>query len=116
MSTRSLSSPRVGIAARRPRIVLVGGGFAGIACGRTLRRLLPGTVAEIVLFDRQNHAVFHPLLAEVASGALRPTDVAASLRQLLHGVECRTEPVVRVEMVALYDVAMESPFSARTRM
>lgn len=82
----------------RPRIVLIGGGFAGIACGRTLRTLLPGARADITLFNEENHAVFHPLLAEVAAGAVRPTDVAASLRQLLAGVECRTEHVVRIDL------------------
>lgn len=73
------------------RIIILGGGFAGVKCARLLRKLLPVTEYEIVLFNRENHMVFHPLLAEVAGAALQPKDVAAPLRQMLSNVWCRSE-------------------------
>jgi Pyridine nucleotide-disulphide oxidoreductase len=80
------------------RIVLIGGGFAGIQCGRILRRMLSPEEAEVVLFNKENHTVFPPLLAEVAAAAIRPTDVGAPLRQLLRGIQCRTEEVPRIDL------------------
>ncbi|MBK9204228.1 MAG: FAD-dependent oxidoreductase [Candidatus Obscuribacter sp.] len=77
------------------RIVIVGGGFAGVKCARTLRKLLPDN-CDIVLFNRENHMVFHPLLAEVVSATVQPKDVGAPLRQLLKGVQCRTEDVTNI--------------------
>ena len=80
------------------RIIIVGGGFAGVKCAKTLRRRLSRHEHEIVLFDRQNHMVFHPLLAEVAGASINPDAVAAPLRQLLPDVSCRTEDVLRIEL------------------
>jgi NADH:quinone reductase (non-electrogenic) len=53
---------------------------------------------EIVLFNRENHMVFHPLLPEVAGASLNPDAVAAPLRQMLTGVRCRTETVRAVDL------------------
>ena len=80
------------------RIIIVGGGFAGVKCARILRRRLSRCEHEVVLFDRQNHMVFHPLLAEAAGASLNPDAVAAPLRQLLPNVSCRTEDVLRIEL------------------
>ncbi|HEY9785351.1 MAG TPA: FAD-dependent oxidoreductase, partial [Candidatus Obscuribacterales bacterium] len=80
------------------RVLILGGGFAGVKCARKLRSLLPRDKYDIVLFNRENHMVFHPLLAEVASAAIQPKDVAAPLRQLLHGVQCRTEEVLNIHL------------------
>ncbi|MBK8221424.1 MAG: FAD-dependent oxidoreductase [Candidatus Obscuribacter sp.] len=77
------------------RIIIVGGGFAGVKCARTLRKLLPPEW-ELVLFNRENHMVFHPLLAEVVSATVQPKDVGAPLRQLLRGVICRAEEVTNI--------------------
>ncbi|MCI0352086.1 MAG: FAD-dependent oxidoreductase, partial [Acidobacteriales bacterium] len=63
-----------------------------------MRKLLPPTECEIVLFNRENHMVFHPLLAEVAGAAIEPKDVAAPLRQLLRNVQCRTEEVMNLDL------------------
>jgi NADH dehydrogenase len=82
----------------KTRIIILGGGFAGVKCARKLRKLLKSEQYEIVLFNRENHMVFHPLLAEVASAAAQPKDVAAPLRQLLHGVSCRTEDVLSIDL------------------
>lgn len=80
------------------RIVILGGGFAGVKCARTLRKLLPRQDYEIIVFNRENHMVFHPLLAEVASAAVQPKDVGAPLRQLLQHVQCRTEDVLNIDL------------------
>jgi NADH:ubiquinone reductase (H+-translocating) len=61
-----------------PRIVIVGGGFAGLAAARALRRCK----AEIVLIDRRNHHIFQPLLYQVATAVLAPSTIAAPIRQL----------------------------------
>ena len=65
--------------ARRPRVVIVGGGFAGLAAAKKLRR----AGVEITLIDRTNHHVFQPLLYQVATGALAPSDITAPIRWIL---------------------------------
>ncbi|MBZ0187391.1 MAG: FAD-dependent oxidoreductase, partial [Candidatus Obscuribacterales bacterium] len=82
----------------RRRIIILGGGFAGVKCAKTLRKLLSKEDVEIVLFNKENHMVFHPLLAEVASAAIKTKDVAAPLRLLLSKVKCRTEEVLNIDL------------------
>ena len=82
------------------RIIIVGGGFAGVKCARTLRRRLRSDVCDIVLFNRENHLVFHPLLPEVAGGSINADAVAVPLRQLLPAVRCRTETVTGIDLVS----------------
>ena len=62
----------------RPRIVIVGGGFAGIATAKGLR----DCDVEVIVIDRRNHHIFQPLLYQVATAVLAPSDVAAPIRQL----------------------------------
>src|SRR5579883_948050 len=81
----------------KKRIIIIGGGFAGVKCARKLHKSLPKEKFEIVVFNLENHMVFHPLLAEVVSAAVQPKDVGAPLRQLLSGVSCRTEAVSTVD-------------------
>ncbi|MGQ4807833.1 hypothetical protein NKDENANG_01195 [Candidatus Entotheonellaceae bacterium PAL068K] len=80
------------------RIVIVGGGFAGVKCAKTLHKKLTRGTCDIVLFNRENHMVFHPLLAEVAGASLNSDSVAAPLRQMLPEVNCRTEEVRRIDL------------------
>ena len=63
---------------RKPRIVIIGGGFGGVAAARALRK----SNAEVALIDRRNHHIFQPLLYQVATAVLSPSDVAAPIRQL----------------------------------
>ena len=62
----------------RPRVVIVGAGFAGVAAARALKR----SDAEVVLIDRRNHHIFQPLLYQVATAVLAPSEIAAPIRQL----------------------------------
>ena len=63
---------------RRKQIVIVGGGFAGIAAARALKH----SDADVILIDRRNHHIFQPLLYQVATAVLAPSDIAAPIRQL----------------------------------
>ena len=61
------------------RIVVVGGGFAGLLAARGLAR----ADADVTLVDRQNFFLFQPLVYQVATGALSSVEVAVPLRQIL---------------------------------
>lgn len=63
----------------RPRVVIVGGGFGGIHAARRLRH----ADAEVVVIDRTNHHLFQPLLYQVATATLAPSDIAVPIRWLL---------------------------------
>ncbi|WP_328404534.1 NAD(P)/FAD-dependent oxidoreductase [Streptomyces sp. NBC_00390] len=65
----------------RPRILVVGAGFAGVECVRRLERKLSATDAEIVLVTPSSYQLYLPLLPQVASGVLTPQSVAVSLRR-----------------------------------
>src|ERR1700734_1201982 len=62
-----------------PRIVIVGGGFGGLAAAKALRN----TPAEIALIDRTNHHLFQPLLYQVATSVLTPSQIGSPIRELL---------------------------------
>ena len=66
--------------AREPRIIIVGGGFGGIAAARALRLVS----ARVLLIDKTNHHVFQPLLYQVATSVLSPENIAAPIRHVLH--------------------------------
>ncbi|MBX9692694.1 MAG: FAD-dependent oxidoreductase, partial [Cyanobacteria bacterium] len=57
------------------RIIVIGGGFGGVRCARTLRKELHKSDFQIVVFNTENHMVFHPLLAEVVGASVQPKDV-----------------------------------------
>jgi len=63
----------------KPRIVIVGGGFGGLAAAKALRN----TPAEITLIDRTNHHMFQPLLYQVATAVLTPSQIATPIRSIL---------------------------------
>ena len=67
----------------RPRILIVGGGFAGLECARRLERKLAPSEAEISLVTPFSYQLYLPLLPHVAAGVLTPQSVAVSLRRTL---------------------------------
>jgi len=80
------------------RVVVVGGGFGAVQFAKTLRTKLRASECDILLFSRENHMVFHPLLADVAGASINADAAAAPLRQMLPGIECRTERVQRINL------------------
>src|SRR5262249_33301218 len=62
-----------------PRVVIVGGGFGGLAAAKALRR----AAVQVVLIDRTNHHVFQPLLYQVATSVLAPSQISAPIRVIL---------------------------------
>jgi len=62
------------------RVVIIGGGFGGLYAARSLRH----EKLDVTLIDRRNFHLFQPLLYQVATGALSPSEIAAPLRVLLH--------------------------------
>lgn len=82
-----------------PRVVIVGGGFGGLAAARALRR----APVCVTLIDRRNHHLFQPLLYEVATAALNPADIAAPLRRILRrqaNAEVLLGDVIAIDAVA----------------
>jgi NADH dehydrogenase len=73
----------------KPRIIIVGAGFGGLAVAQSLRH----ADADITLIDRQNHHLFQPLLYQVATAGLSPADIAWPVRYLM-----RRQPNTRVLM------------------
>ncbi|HSD00854.1 MAG TPA: NAD(P)/FAD-dependent oxidoreductase [Gaiellales bacterium] len=70
----------------RRRIVILGGGFAGVGAAQRLRH----ADAEVVLVDRHDYHTFQPLLYQCATGLLEPTAVGHSLRDLVEGQDNTT--------------------------
>ena len=64
---------------KRPRVVIIGGGFGGIAAAQALKRAL----VDVTVIDRTNHFIFQPLLYQVATAALAPSDITAPIRWVL---------------------------------
>jgi NADH:ubiquinone reductase (H+-translocating) len=62
-----------------PSVVIVGGGFAGLAAAKALRK----TPARITLIDRSNHHLFQPLLYQVATSVLTPGQIGSPIRGVL---------------------------------
>jgi NADH:ubiquinone reductase (H+-translocating) len=65
----------------QPRVVIVGGGFGGL----NVARALASVPVQVTLVDRRNHHVFQPLLYQVATAALNPSDIAIPIRRILRG-------------------------------
>ena len=65
--------------ARTARVVIVGGGFGGLAAAKALRK----APVKVILIDRTNHHVFQPLLYQVATSVLAPSQISSPIRGIL---------------------------------
>jgi NADH dehydrogenase len=81
---------------RRPRIVIIGGGFGGLAAAKALR----GRAVDVTVIDRTNHHLFQPLLYQVATTGLAPSDITVPIRWILRNE--RNARVVMGEVVRIY--------------
>jgi NADH:ubiquinone reductase (H+-translocating) len=86
------------IPAATPRILILGGGFAGVGAARKLE----DARAEIVLVDKHNYCTFQPLLYQVATALLEGSDVGHALRDLFHK---QPNVVVHQDAVSAVDLA-----------
>ena len=66
-----------------PHVVIIGGGFGGLSAARALA----SSPVRVTLLDRQNHHLFQPLLYQVATAGLNPSDISAPIRHLLREQE-----------------------------
>jgi NADH dehydrogenase len=83
--------------ARRPRILIIGGGFAGTHAAKALARLS----ADITIVDRRNHFTFQPLLYQVALAVLSPANIASPIRGIMRdhpNVEVLMDEVVHFDL------------------
>jgi NADH:ubiquinone reductase (H+-translocating) len=96
----------------RPRIVIIGGGFGGLAAAKALR----GKPVDVTVIDRTNHHLFQPLLYQVALAGLAPSDITVPIRWILRnagnasvilGEVLRVDPAARQLVVD----SLESPVS-----
>jgi NADH dehydrogenase len=76
-------------------VVIIGGGFGGIAAARALKR----APVRLTMIDRRNHHLFQPLLYQVATAALNPSDIASPIRRILRGQ--RNASVILGEAVSI---------------
>lgn len=83
----------------RPRVVIVGGGFAGAFAAKYLRRYARDKI-DIELINAENYFVFQPLLPEVASATISAPDAVTPLRYMLPGVKFRMAEVTGLEPAA----------------
>ncbi len=117
--TQSLEQSRLqlvpggGVDGRRPRVVIVGAGFAGLSVAKRLAK----APLDITLIDRENHHLFQPLLYQVATAGLSPADIAWPIRGLVRdqrntrvllgavtGVDCGRKRVIMADRNIAYDV------------
>jgi NADH:quinone reductase (non-electrogenic) len=83
----------------RPRVLVLGGGFAGVGAAKKLK----DADADVVLVDRHDYHTFQPMLYQLATGLIETTAVGHSLRDLLHGQDNTTvhlDTVTGIDLVA----------------
>src|SRR5688500_2338425 len=90
-----------------PQVVIIGGGFAGLAAARRLRNV----PCEVTIVDRHNHHVFQPLLYQVATAGLSPGDIASPIRWILRKQQRLRVLLANVEQIdsAAKRIRLNSP-------
>jgi NADH dehydrogenase len=102
--TRQLNQPAIAPAAtspqaHRPRVVIVGSGFAGLNAAKRLKHL----PVDVTVVDRSNHFTFQPLLYQVALAVLSPADIAQPIRSILRyqiNTEVLMDEVIGIDTAA----------------
>jgi NADH dehydrogenase len=79
----------------KPKVVIIGGGFAGLTAARHLRK----ADVEVTLVDRTNHHLFQPLLYQVATAVLAPSDITSPIRWLLRKQTNTTVVMAEVDAI-----------------
>ena len=100
---RRTSNERTGPVIRpRPlgKVVILGGGFAGVSAARRLARLLSPRAVDVTLVSQSNYLLFTPMLAEVASGGLEAQHISAPLRAMLPTTRVRRAEVESIDFSA----------------
>src|SRR6266481_1911127 len=86
-------------ARRRSRVVILGGGFAGIYAAMELERSMRGADDfEVVLVNKENYFVFQPMLPEVISGTIGMLDVVSPIRRLLPRTDLHVREVETIDL------------------
>ena len=98
METMSAGSTNGTAKPARTRIVILGGGFAGMATAHALERRLYATDADITLVSRENFSLFTPMLPEVSSGNLETRHVITPVRAQLHRSKFMLGDVIAVDL------------------
>jgi NADH:ubiquinone reductase (H+-translocating) len=79
----------------QPHVIIVGGGFGGLAAARALK----DAPVRVTLIGRRNHYLFQPLLYQVATAILSPSDIAAPIREILRKQRNTTVALLEVTRV-----------------
>src|SRR5690242_21218958 len=79
----------------RPHVLILGAGFAGLYAAKALR----DAPVRVTLVDRRNHHLFQPMLYQVATAALNPSDIASPIRSILRGAKN-----IEVVLAQAYDI------------
>ncbi len=95
---------------RHPRVIVVGGGFAGIHAAKGLGKL----PVDVTVIDRRNHHTFQPLLYQVALAVLSPADIAQPIRSILRGQQ--NTQVLMDEVVGIDTAAQVAVLGSGSQM
>jgi NADPH-dependent 2,4-dienoyl-CoA reductase/sulfur reductase-like enzyme len=86
-------------AAKKKKVLVIGGGFGGVFAAKALEQLGRGRL-DVELVNRNNYFVFQPLLPEVAASTIHSADAVVPLRQLLRGLQVRLAEVMGIDFAA----------------
>jgi NADH:ubiquinone reductase (H+-translocating) len=88
----------------RPRVVIIGAGFAGLSAAKALR----DAPFDVIVVDRHNYHLFQPLLYQVATAGLSPADIASPIRSILRDQKNATVILARVSHIDLKQKEVEA--------
>src|SRR5262249_24151006 len=99
-ATNTLPAPATAVVGDRKRIVIIGGGFAGVTLAQHLERLTAAEDAEVVLLAGEHHLGFTPLLAEAVGREISPLHVIVPGRQMVRRTQWLTARATEVDWSA----------------